>query len=99
MPVPDEEGRLNVEVVLATATQNWCVELDLEEESTVSLALERAFATPAFNGAKLVPFDAISVWGRLVSQDYALKDQDRLELLRKLPVDPLSRRRRLSKHP
>ena len=87
---------MKVEVVLATAERNWCVELDIVEGTNVTEALALAFASNVFDGANRVRFDAIGVWGKVVSADYVLQDQDRVELLRRLSVDPLARRKKLS---
>lgn len=85
-----------VEVVLATPVQNWSVELEVEDGSTAADAIALAYESEEFAGAEGVSFDAIGVWGTVVGEDYVLMDDDRVELLRKLPVDPFSRRRKLS---
>jgi uncharacterized protein len=41
---------------------------------------------------------AVAVWGRLQGMDWALQDQDRVELLQGLMADPMEARRRRHAH-
>lgn len=77
--------------------QNWSVELEVKDGCTAADAIALAFEREEFAEAKGVAFDAIGVWGTVVSESHVLMNDDRVELLRKLPIDPFSRRRKLSK--
>jgi len=75
----------------------------LLELPTLSTAEDALLACQAFeNFSSSVSIDdgqwTIGVWGRPVTQDYVLRDADRLEIYRPLKVDPkVARRERFQK--
>ncbi len=84
---------MRIEVVYALPLDQQLVTLELPEGATVGDAmrcsglLERY---PEITGAAL----PVGIWGRLVSVDAMLRDQDRVEIYRALTADPKEVRRR-----
>lgn len=73
------------------------IPLIVEHGCTVGQALQSAnfLAEPAFREFVASGF---GIWGKKVATNYALQDQDRLELYRALTVDPkVARRERFAK--
>jgi putative ubiquitin-RnfH superfamily antitoxin RatB of RatAB toxin-antitoxin module len=82
-----------VEVALAAEPRRVdCVALQLPLGSTVADAVQASGLLPRHG---LVGLDglALAVWGRAVNAGSALRDRDRVELLRPLQVDPKESRR------
>lgn len=85
---------IQVEVVYAKPDRQWSVELELDDGITA-----REAAKMARNMEPLLWVDdfnvvAFAIWGEEVRGERELRDGDRLELLRALPVDPMEARRR-----
>ncbi len=85
---------IQIEVVYARPERQWSVDLEIDDGTSAEEATEIAR-----NSERLLWVDdllvvAYAVWGREVPAEYRLKDGDRLELLRSLPVDPMEARRR-----
>ena len=84
---------LRVEVAFAPAPRRVdCVMLQLPTGSTVAEAVQASgmlqrHGLPGLDGL------ALAVWGRGVDGQTALRDRDRVELLRPLQVDPKESRR------
>lgn len=80
-------ARIRVEVVRAWPRRHEAVTVELAPGATVAEAL-RASAWD------LAGVDGYAVYGERVSLQDTLRDGDRLELLRPLPLDPKQARRR-----
>lgn len=78
--------KLRVEVVCALARRQRVVRLELEEGATAADAV-RASALD-------LPYAALGMFGNRIQPETALKDGDRVELLRSLLDDPKEARRR-----
>ena len=71
--------------------------LELQEGSTVGRALENANRLDEFSVVKAETLQS-GVWGRQCGLDLVLQENDRLEIYRKLRVDPkVARRERFNK--
>lgn len=78
---------MKVEVVYATADGATAEELEMPEGATVQAAVAASrFAS--------TPLAATAIFGKVVTGDRVLQDGDRIELLRKLLLDPKDARRR-----
>lgn len=84
---------IRVCVVYALAEQAWVVPLTLPDGSTAAEAMLRAGLAAHVPG-----FDAnaisLAIYSQAVSPETALRDGDRLELLRPLQADPKQARRK-----
>lgn len=87
------EAPLRIEVVCARPGRAWRLMLALPAGATVADALAEA-DLPAKIPGLVVLEDCLAVHGRTVSPADALRDGDRIEVLRPLRVDPMQARRR-----
>jgi len=78
---------VRVEVILAWPRRHASVVVELPPDATVSAALVAC-------GLELSGIEGYAVHGERVARDAALRDGDRLELLRPLLADPKEARRR-----
>lgn len=91
-----DAGGIRVEVVYALADRYWRVPLALPVAATVADALAAAELERRIPGQGL---DAqalegrLAVFGRLATMATALRDGDRIEILRPLRIDPKQSRR------
>lgn len=85
---------IQIEVVYARPERQWSLELELDDGTSAEAAMEIARNSEPLLWVDELNVVAYAVWGREVSGTYKLKDGDRLELLRSLPVDPMETRRR-----
>lgn len=85
---------IQIEVVYALPNRQWSVDLELEVGTSVEKAVEVARTSEPLLWIDELNVAGYAVWGREVPDSYVLKDGDRLELLRPLPVDPMEARRR-----
>lgn len=85
---------VRIEVVYARPERQWSVELELVEGTSAEAASETARDSEPLLWVDEMNVVAYAVWGREVPGEYQLKDGDRLELLRPLPIDPMEIRRR-----
>ena len=85
---------VRVEVIYARPERQWCVELDLDTGTSAAEALEIARNSEPLLWVDELSVVGYAVWGHEVPGEYRLKNGDRLELLRSLPVDPMETRRR-----
>jgi uncharacterized protein len=83
---------MRIEVIRAWPRRHQAIQLDLAEGATVADAL-------AASGFEQAEADGFAVFGERVSVEDALRDGDRLELLRPLQVDPKEARRRRASRP
>jgi putative ubiquitin-RnfH superfamily antitoxin RatB of RatAB toxin-antitoxin module len=88
--------RIAVSVVCAEARRQTVLPLELPAGTTAGEALERSGLFELHPG--LDP-DAcgVGIFGREVPRGYALRDGDRVEVLRPLADDPRERRRKLAR--
>lgn len=97
MPTDAPQPRpMRVEVVYALPHRVWSVVLQLPSGTIASEALARSgFASevPDFDAAGL----GYAIFGKTITATTALRDGDRLELLRPLVADPKQARRRRAK--
>lgn len=85
-------ARLRVEVIYALASVQDVVFLELAEGATAGDAVA-ASGIPARR--RLAPVDLVlGNFGRRIPPEYALRDGDRIEILRALAADPNEARRR-----
>ena len=82
-----------VEVAYALPDRAWRVPLRLPAGATVADALAAA-DLPAKVPGLVVDEDCLAIFGRAVTPGDALRDGDRVEVLRPLLVDPMQARRR-----
>jgi hypothetical protein len=86
--------RIDVEVVYARPERQWSLELALPAGATVADALAVASAREEFAGLDLADA-AVGVWGQVVADRLRpLVQGDRIEIYRRLLVDPAEARRR-----
>lgn len=92
----DEPALVRVQVVLAEASAQPTVDLELPAGTTAWQAVE---ASGCLEGrADIDPSRlAVAIFGRLVGREHLLEDADRVEILRPLPRDPKLRRRSLAR--
>lgn len=84
---------MKVLVVAAEAGRQWLVPVEAPKGATVRQALALAVsAEPALLG-RLQAETPVGVWGRLVPRDHALREGDRVELLRAIRADAKAMRR------
>jgi len=84
---------LRIEVVCAQPGRAWRLMLALPDGSTVADALAAADLPAKVPGLVVDP-DCLAIYGRTASPGDALRDGDRIEVLRPLVVDPMQARRR-----
>ena len=85
---------IQVEVVYALPNRQWSVDLDVEVGTSAEEAARIARNLEPLLWVDDINIVAFAVWGEEVSGNYKMKDGDRLELLRPLPIDPMEIRRR-----
>lgn len=84
---------LAVEVVYARPGRAWRVPLELPAGACVGDALAAADLPSRIPGLVVDP-SCLAIHGRSVETDEALRDGDRVEVLRPLLMDPMEARRR-----
>ena len=85
---------IQIEVVYARPDKQWSFNVELAEGTTAREAAQAAQNSEPLHWVEDLHIAAFAIWGEEVSGEYELKDGDRLELLRPLPVDPMEARRR-----
>lgn len=83
---------IRIEVVHALPEEQWVLPLDLGDGATVADALAVCAQDLVFGRFALDQL-TIAIWGEVVERNKALREGDRLELLRPLQVDPKTARR------
>lgn len=83
---------LLVDLVYALADEQYVLQLQLSEGSSIADALEVAKKDPLFARFPLQDLTA-GVWGEVKPVDYLLSSGDRLELYRALKIEPMQARR------
>jgi len=83
---------LSIEIVYAEAQRCIVAACQFPGPATVADALARAAADPRFAGIDVAGL-AVGIFGRLVPPGQPLQHGDRVELYRRLPIDPKKARR------
>ena len=91
--MPEPGAALRVEVVYALPDRCWRVPLQLPAGATVADALAAADLPARVPGIDIDP-DGLAVFGQAAMPGTALRDGDRVVVLRPLVVDPKQARRR-----
>lgn len=81
---------IRVEVIYALARKQERAVLDLPPDSTVQDALQ---ASGLLERLPQIEFGRLGVWGRPITAQTRLRDQDRVEIYRALIADPKEVRR------
>lgn len=92
MTIESAPGTIRVEVVYALPERAWSWALELPVGATVEQAVHAAGVERVVPGA-LVDADLLAVFSRPVALTDALRDGDRVEVLRPLQADPKQARR------
>jgi putative ubiquitin-RnfH superfamily antitoxin RatB of RatAB toxin-antitoxin module len=88
----DSSLKLRISVVYALPGQQYQVTVRLAEAATVNDAIERSGLRQRFPELSQRPLDC-AIFGRVVPLSAALRDGDRVEILRPLLIDPKENRR------
>lgn len=91
-----EGASIRVEVLLAEADTQRRVALQVAGGCTAWQAVEKSGLLAGRSDLDPAQL-AVAIFGKLVPRDRALEDGDRVEILRPLPEDPKSRRRRAAR--
>jgi len=86
---------IKVEVVFAAPECQRLVTLTLRPNATVNEAIEKSGLARQFPQENLSGCE-VGIWGRVVTRDKALHTGDRVEIYRRLALDPREARRRLA---
>ncbi len=92
----DDSGNLRVDVVHATPALQKTVSLRVARGTTVRDAAMASNLDRYFQGLDLARV-ALGIWGRAVADQVPVKNGDRVELYRPLPMDPRELRREWAK--
>ena len=84
---------MRVEVVYAVTGRFWSATLECAESTSVKTAICLARQQESFREAPIESIQHVSIWGETVELDHSLQDGDRIEILRKLTMDPMELRR------
>ena len=85
-------SRIVVEVAYARADQQTIIELELDEGATAGNAIEESNILQRYSEIDL-RVNKIGVFSKPVGLDWRLRDRDRVEIYRSLPVNPPGLRR------
>lgn len=88
---------MRIEVVAAITSREWSAEIDCSTGTAVREAVEAASRLAAFADAPLEDADGYAVWGQKIDIDHILSEGDRVEVLRRLPNEPMEMRRSQAK--
>lgn len=92
MTIESAPGTIRVEVVYALPDRAWSWTIELPTGATVEQALQRVDIERLVPGA-IVRADLLAIFSRPVALTEALRDGDRIEVLRPLQADPKQARR------
>lgn len=93
MSTAEDAATIGVQVVYAQAEQAWSRHLKLPAGTTVTVAVAHSGLCQSHPEVELAD-DCLGVFGRRVKPDYVLRDGDRVEVYRRLSIDPMEARRR-----
>ena len=88
----DESNYITVQVVYALADQQEIFSVQMPTNSTIKQAIERSGILCKHKHIDLSK-NSIGVYGKVVTLEQKLKDQDRIEIYRPLTIDPMQARR------
>ena len=91
-------SEITVTVVYALPDEVTEIEVHLVEGATVAEAIERSGIAAEIRGADIAEMP-VGIFGKRVRRDAMLGDGDRVELYRRLIVDPKAKRRRRAASP
>lgn len=83
---------LSVEIVYATEERQELITIQVDQGTTVADAIESSSIASLFPDEALAVCP-VGIWGRLVERTRQLREGDRIELYRKLKMDPRDARR------
>ena len=83
---------ISVQVVFATVDHQEVIDLNVDRDSTLAEAVAKSGIIEKFPHIDFVDLKK-GVWNRVQSEDYRLKDGDRIEIYRELEIDPKEARR------
>lgn len=86
---------LAVEVVFAAAERQEIIAIEVPKGTTAEGAVSQSGIRDIFS-AEMSADDQIGIWGRIVNPDQELKNGDRVEIYRRLSMDPREARRILA---
>jgi putative ubiquitin-RnfH superfamily antitoxin RatB of RatAB toxin-antitoxin module len=86
---------IHVEVVFARADRQTLIAVTLAHGATVADAISRSAIAQQFPAENIDRLQ-VGVWGHPVERDHVLSDGDRVEIYRKLELDPREARRQLA---
>lgn len=87
---------LCIEVVYALPARQVLASLEVEAGTTVQQAIDRSGIADRFPGESLSKC-RVGIWGQPVERHRGVRDGDRIEIYRRLFIDPRSARRRLAR--
>lgn len=88
-------SKISIEVAFALPAKQWLRALTIPASQPAGAAIDACGLREAFPG---FDFDAcsIGVWGREIERSARLRDGDRIEVYRRLELDPREARRQLA---
>lgn len=86
---------IQVSVIYALADRRWQRAIELPSGATVAQAIMASGLREAVPDVEYAP-DRLAVFGKPVQEDTALRDGDRVEILRPLQCDPKEVRRQMA---
>lgn len=89
------DGTIQVEVVFGLSERQELVSVNVTADADCATAIVQSGIAENFPEHDFEKMK-IAIWGRLADQSKALKDGDRVEILRSLEIDPRDARRRLA---
>lgn len=89
------ENGLQIEVAYATPERQFLKALVVAPGTSIAAAIEASDIKAAFPDTDFASL-AVGIWGNVASRNAALRDGDRIELYRPLPIDPRDARRRVA---
>lgn len=89
------EENLKVEVAFATPEKQFLKAFDLAPGTSIEMAIESSGIKSAFPGVDFARLD-VGIWGKVATRRDTVRDGDRIELYRPLPVDPRNARRQVA---
>ena len=86
---------ITVELVFAVPDRQVLLALDVAGDATVADVIAASGIQEQFPDAAIAELEA-GIWGNVVSRDRVVREGDRIELYRRLRIDPREARRRLA---
>ena len=86
---------ISVELVFAMPDRQVLLELEVGSDATVADVIAESGVQTKFPDVAFAELEA-GIWGHVVSRDRVVREGDRIELYRRLRIDPREARRRLA---